>query len=205
MTKQYEIEEKLERLVKYINDFTLEVGYPPSIREICAELSIPSTATAHYYLNKLSNEGRIKKSPLKNRAIGIVDSPVSAFNKNTLINLVGNVHAWATHLAVEDIEETYSVSPNLIPNNRDQFMLKINGESMIDAGIFDGDKVIVKRQNTAENGDIVVALIGDEATVKRFFKKTDCIVLHPENKALHDITVKDVTILGVVTGLFREL
>lgn len=204
MTKQYEIEEKLNRLVKYINDFTTDYGYPPSIREICAELNIPSTASAHYYIDKLSKEGRIKKSPSKNRAIGIIE-PKKSYKENTLINLVGNVHAGGLHLVLEDIEDTYTVSPNLISGSSEQFMLKVSGNSMIDAGIFDGDKVIIKKQSTAENGDIVVALVGDEATVKRFYKKSDYIILHPENSTMKDIIVDDITILGVVVGLFRNL
>lgn len=202
MTKQYEIEEKLNSLVNYINNFTGNYGYPPSIREICAEMNIPSTATAHYYLDKLSKEGRIKRSPLKNRAIEIIEKKNN--NENTLINLVGNVHSGGMHLVLEDIKDTYTVSPNLLPNNSEQFMLVVSGNSMIDAGIFDGDKVIVRKQSTAENGDIVLAFVGDEATVKRYYKKESFVILHPENKTMKDIIVKDITILGVVVGLFRN-
>ena len=188
---------KMQAVLNFINDYNAEYGYPPTVREICAKLNIKSTASAYYYIEKLTAEGKLSKSPNKNRAV--------SFKKSSSINipLLGVVTAGQPIFAYENYEDYYSFPAGSF-HGEDMFMLRDQGTSMIDAGIFDGDKVIVKKQETAENGDIVVALLDDSATVKRFFKKPDCIVLHPENEALQDIVVKNVKILGKVVGLVRR-
>lgn len=188
---------KMQAVLNFINDYNAEYGYPPTVREICAKLNIKSTASAYYYIEKLTAEGKLSKSPNKNRAV--------SFKKSSSINipLLGVVTAGQPIFAYENYEDYYSFPAGSF-RGEDMFMLRVQGTSMIDAGIFDGDKVIVKKQETAENGDIVVALLDDSATVKRFFKKPDCIVLHPENEALQDIVVKNVKILGKVVGLVRR-
>ena len=188
---------KMQAVLNFINDYNAEYGYPPTVREICAKLNIKSTASAYYYIEKLTAEGKLSKSPNKNRAV--------SFKKSSSINipLLGVVTAGQPIFAYENYEDYYSFPAGSF-RGEDMFMLRVQGTSMIDAGIFDGDKVIVKKQETAENGDIVVALLDDSATVKRFFKKPDCIVLHPENETLQDIVVKNVKILGKVVGLVRR-
>ena len=188
---------KMQAVLNFINDYNAEYGYPPTVREICAKLNIKSTASAYYYIEKLTAEGKLSKSPNKNRAVSSKKS--SSIN----IPLLGVVTAGQPIFAYENYEDYYSFPAGSF-RGEDMFMLRVQGTSMIDAGIFDGDKVIVKKQETAENGDIVVALLDDSATVKRFFKKPDCIVLHPENEALQDIVVKNVKILGKVVGLVRR-
>ncbi len=193
------IDEKLDRLYEYVSTFSNENGYPPTVRDICKDLSIKSTATAHYYLEKLKDRGLITKREDKKRAITINNR----FNNSFQVPLIGTITAGAPILAVENFEDYYLL-PLEFKHEEEVFMLSVKGESMINAGIFNGDKVIVKRQNTANNGDIVVALIEDSATVKRFYKKENNIVLHPENDNMQDIIVDDVQILGVVIGLTRK-
>ena len=194
------IDEKISKVYDFIVEFTKENGFPPSIREICENLNIKSTATAYSYVEKLKTKGLLSKTSTKNRTLKV--SNLS--NNIKTIPLVGVVTAGTPILAQENIEGMYPLPPEFDANS-DFFALTVKGTSMINAGIFDGDKVIVKKQNTAENGDIVVALIDDSATVKRFYKKQNKIILHPENNELSDIIVDNVYILGIVKGLFRKL
>lgn len=187
----------MQAVLNYINEYNAEHGYSPTVREICAKLNIKSTASAYYYLEKLSGEGYLSKSPNKNRAVN--------FKKNASVNipLIGTVTAGQPIFAYENYEDYYSFPAGSFKGS-ELFMLNVQGNSMIDAGIFDGDKIVVRKQQTAENGDIVVALIDDSATVKRFFKKDGYIVLHPENETMADIIVEDAAILGKVIGLVRK-
>ncbi len=193
------IGEKIERVYQYVKDYLETNSFPPSVREICAECNIKSTATAYAYLEKLQKQGLITKTPDKKRAFSLTQK--SNFES---IPLIGVVTAGTPILAVENFENFYPLPPEFNNAEKDLFMLRVHGDSMIEAGIYDGDKIIVKRQNTAENGDIVVALIEDSSTVKRFFKRDNKIILHPENSALSDIVLDDVVILGLVQGLYRK-
>ena len=188
---------KMQAVLNFINEYNAEYGYSPTVREICAELNIKSTASAYYYIEKLSDSGLLNKSPNKNRAV--------SFKKNSCINvpLIGTVTAGQPIFAYENYEDYYSF-PSGSFNGTDLFMLNVQGSSMIDAGICDGDKIVVRKQNTADNGDIVVALLDDSATVKRFYKKDGYYVLHPENETMQDIVVEDIAILGKVIGLVRS-
>ncbi len=195
------LDEKLSKVLAYLNTFMDENGYPPSVREIGKSLNIKSTATVYYYISKLEDMGLVKKSPSKNRAIEVVSR---ANRKLKEIPLVGRVQAGTPILAVENIEESLCVSDGLFRGD-ELFMLTVNGDSMIEAGIFEGDKIIVNRQSHANNGDIVVALIDCDATVKRFFRKNGKIVLHPENSTMQDMVFDNVDILGAVKGLIRNI
>lgn len=193
------MEGKLERVYRFVEHYIAENGFPPSVREICEQVGIKSTATAYSYLNRLKDMGRIDKTDSKKRALSLTDK--TALKR---IPLVGTVTAGTPILAVENLEGYYPLLPDFPGSDEDYFMLRVFGDNMIEAGIYDGDKIIVKRQNTADNGEIVVALIEDSATVKRFFKRENKIILHPENSALSDIILSDVVILGIVEGLIRK-
>lgn len=193
------MEGKLERVYRFVEHYIAENGFPPSVREICEQVGIKSTATAYSYLNRLKDMGRIDKTDSKKRALSLTDK--TALKR---IPLVGTVTAGTPILAVENLEGYYPLLPDFPGSDEDYFMLRVFGDSMIEAGIYDGDKIIVKRQNTADNGEIVVALIEDSATVKRFFKRENKIILYPENSALSDIVLNDVVILGIVEGLIRK-
>ena len=191
---------KVTQVYNYVKNYLEQNSFPPSVREICAEVGIKSTATAYAYLEKLQKQGLITKTPDKKRAFSLTQKA----NTYESIPLVGVVTAGIPLLAVENFENYYPLPPEFNNSENDLFMLRVQGDSMIEAGIYDGDKIIVKRQNTADNGDIVVALIEDSSTVKRFFKRDGKIVLHPENQALSDIVLDDVVILGIVQGLYRK-
>ena len=193
------IEEKLNALYDYVSKFTEENGYPPTVRDICNDLSIKSTATAHYYLEKLSSKGLITKRCDKKRAITVSGKTKNSFD----VPVIGTVTAGTPILAVENFEDYYPL-PLEFRSAEPTFMLKVKGDSMINAGILDGDKIVVKKQETAENGDIVVALIDDSATVKRFYKRNGKIILHPENDEMNDIVLDEALILGIVVGLTRK-
>jgi repressor LexA len=195
------IDNKLKDVLNYLSEYINDNGFPPSVREICKELSIKSTATVYYYLEKLDKQGFIKKSPLKKRAVGIVNHNKA---ESITVPVLGKVTAGQPILAVENYDEYMPIPSLMFDKNDDLFILTIKGESMIEAGIYDRDKIIVKRQSTAENGEIIVALIDDLATVKRFYKKNNKIVLHPENSSMQDMIFDDITILGKVTGLIRK-
>jgi len=195
-----ELNEKLSRVLNYLRNYIEENGFPPTVREICSELEIKSTATVYSYLERLKELGYLKKSRAKNRALEVVDKKKASFKT---VPLVGRVTAGTPILAEENVEGYVPLPADIFRAN-DLFMLAVEGDSMIEAGIYDGDIIIVNRQNYAENGDIVVALIGNEATVKRFFKEKGYIRLHPENSSMQDIIVEDCLILGKVCGLLRK-
>ena len=193
-------EDKIKKIYEFVSDYTQANSYPPSIREICACMGFKSTSTAQYYLDKMKNSGIINKTDNKKRALKLANNDVSYIK----VPLIGTVTAGEPIFAVENLEGYYPV-PDEFSTEADLFMLKVKGTSMIDTGIFDGDKIIVKKQNTADNGDIVVAYFNEEATVKRFFKKNNKIILHPENPTLEDIVLDNVDILGKVQGLIRKM
>ncbi|GFN36483.1 transcriptional repressor LexA [Tepidimicrobium xylanilyticum] len=193
-------------ILHFIKSQIQKNGYPPSVREICKGVNLKSTSTVHRHLEKLETKGYIRKDPTKPRAIEVLDKEEDSLftSKKTVdVPILGKVTAGQPILAVEHIEDTFPV-PIEIAERGPLFMLKIQGDSMVDAGILDGDYVLVKQQNDAINGDIVVALLGDEATVKRFYKEKDYIRLQPENEAMSPILAKEVTILGKVIGLYRK-
>ncbi len=197
------ITEKQKKVLEFIKKELKAKGYPPSVREICNGVGIKSTSTAHAYLERLEKNGYIRRDPTKPRAIEILDD-TTYLSKKEIVNIpvVGQVTAGKPILAVENIEDTFPLLAHLLPNG-DVFMLSVKGDSMIEAGIFDGDYVIVKQQSYADNGDIVVALIDDEATVKAFYKEKDHIRLQPRNPYMAPIIVDNVIILGKVVGVFR--
>lgn len=178
-------------------------GYPPSVREIGAAVGLKSTSTVHGHLSRLEKKGYIKRDATKPRAIELLKEGNS---KREMIDIpiVGKVTAGLPILAVENIEDTFSIPLDFVENKKDLFILNVSGESMIDAGILDGDMAIIEKVNVAQNGDIVVALIGNEATIKRFFKEKDHIRLQPENKTMDPIIVNDCRILGKLVGLYRN-
>jgi len=192
-----------KQILDYIYSFTSAHGYPPSVREICVAVNLKSTATVHGYLVQLEKKGYFSRDPQKPRAIGML-------NRNYIdpdavkVPLVGRVTAGQPILAEENIEKVYNLPKEMVPD-AGVFMLSVRGESMIEAGILDGDYVIVRSADTAENGDIVVALIGDEATIKRFYKESGHFRLQPENRFMEPIIVDDLKILGKVVGLFRKI
>ena len=192
-------EEKLIKVMDYIRKFSEENGYTPSVREIGKECGIKSTATVHSYLAKLQNKGYLNKATNKKRSVTIGKSA------GVSIPLIGVVTAGQPVFAYENYEDYYTFPAGEFQGD-DLFMLRVDGTSMIDAGIMNGDKIIVRRQPTAENGEIVVALVEDSATVKRFLRKNGQVILHPENEALSDMIYEDgqVSILGKVIGLMRN-
>lgn len=194
-------EEKLIRVMDYIRKFSEDYGYTPSVREIAKECGIKSTATVHSYIEKLQTRGYLNKTENKKRAVTIGKS------SGVTIPLLGTVTAGQPIFAYENYEDYYTFPIGEFRGD-DLFMLNVSGTSMIDAGILDGDKIIVRRQQTAKNGDIVVALVNDEeaATVKRFYARDGKIILHPENELLSDLIYDDgqISILGKVIGLVRN-
>ena len=196
--------ERQQEIFQYIKDFLLKKGYPPSVREIGKAVGLRSSATVHGYLEKLEAKGMIRRDPSMPRAIDILEE--KPWEKNVSVPLVGTVTAGQPILAEENIQDSYSFPQQLLGTTERTFMLKIQGESMINAGIFDGDFVLVKQQQDAHDGEIVVALVDNEAaTVKRFFREKDCIRLQPENDAMSPFYEKDVSILGKVIGVYRQL
>ena len=194
------VQEKINKVLEFTQDYIRDNGFPPSVREICSAVGIKSTATCHTYLKKLEEMGEISVNGHKKRAIMLTNSQIApAIN----VPLVGTITAGTPIFAYENLEE-YCPLPSEFGDEKQLFMLRVKGESMINAGIFDGDRVIVKKQENCSNGDIAIALYEDSATVKRFYKKDGHIVLHPENKTMDDIILPDVTILGVVVGLIRK-
>ena len=191
-------EEKLIMVMDYIRKFTEENGYTPSVREIAQECGLKSTATVHSYLERLQTRGFVSKANNKKRSMSI------GKNSGISVPLVGTVTAGQPVFAYENYEDYYTF-PATDFKGEELFMLRVKGSSMIKAGIFDGDKIVVRRQPTAENGEIVVALIDDSATVKRFYRRNGEIILHPENDELSDMVFTDgeVSILGKVLGLMR--
>lgn len=203
-----DLTQKQIEILLYIKSEVQRQGYPPAVREICKGVNLKSTSTVHGHLEKLEAKGYIRKDPTKPRAIEILDRNdgfLLASKKTIDVPIVGKVTAGAPILAVENIEDTYPIPLELVEGH-DVFMLKVQGESMIEAGILDGDLVLVREQSSASDGDIVVALLDDEeATIKRFFKEKDSIRLQPENQFMTPIYSKNVSVLGKVIGLFREM
>jgi repressor LexA len=195
---------KQKQIYDYIKEEIKTKGYPPSVREICDAVDLKSTSTVHGHLDRLEKKGYIRRDATKPRAIEIMEDDFYT-NRRELVNvpIVGKITAGEPILAVENIEDTFPIPIEYV-NNDNVFMLNVKGESMIEAGIFDRDLILVKQQHNADNGDIVVALIDDSATVKRFFKEKDYIRLQPENVTMSPIIVKEVSILGKVIGLFRR-
>ncbi|RFU68357.1 transcriptional repressor LexA [Bacillus sp. V59.32b] len=206
MTK---ISKRQQDILGFIKEEVRKKGYPPSVREIGEAVGLASSSTVHGHLSRLESKGLIRRDPTKPRAIEILElEEAAAIPKNGVINvpLLGKVTAGIPITAIENIEEYFPLPENMAPQDEQIFMLEIMGESMIEAGILDGDYVIVKQQKTANNGDIVVAMTeDDEATVKRFFKEKDYVRLQPENSNMDPIILRNVSILGKVVGLYRTI
>lgn len=197
-------EQRVEDLLNFIKNYIDANGYPPSVREMGKALKVNSTATIQYYLEKLETRKLIRKSSSKNRSIEVLDGFGENKAKGVVVPLVGKVAAGTPILATENIEDKYILPENLFSKNDEMFVLKVTGDSMVNAGILDGDKIVVSKQSNAKNGDIVVALLEDSATVKRFFREKNQVRLQPENDFLSPIYAKNVDILGVVVGLIRK-
>ena len=194
---------KQTEILEYLKSEILAKGYPPSVREICEAVHLKSTSSVHAHLNRLEEAGYIRRDPTKPRAIEILDDDFALSRRELVqIPVVGRVAAGEPILATQNITDYFPLPAEYAPN-ADCFMLQVKGESMINAGIFEGDLVFVKRQETASNGDMVVALIDDGATVKTFYKEDGSIRLQPENDAMDPIIVRDVSILGKVFGVIR--
>ena len=190
---------KYEQVYNFIKDYITENGYSPTVREICANCGIKSTATAYQYMNKLSERGLIRKAGNKKRAVSLGKSE----EKTVTVPLVGTVAAGQPIFADENYEGFYALPADFFGGD-DMFMLTVKGDSMIKIGMLDGDKIVVKKQNTADNGDIVVALLGDEATVKRFRQDETGVWLLPENPDFSPIDGREASILGKVKAVIRE-
>lgn len=194
--------DKQTQIYNFLIEFTKSKGYPPSVREICQAVSLKSTSTVHGHLKRLEKKGLIYRDPTKPRALEIVE--LSNEEKELIdIPIVGKVTAGMPILATENIEDMFQMPINYVKHNNDLFILKVTGDSMIEAGILDGDLAIIEQKNIATNGDIVVALIENEATIKRFFKENGFIRLQPENKNYEPIIVEDCSILGKLVGIYR--
>ena len=200
-----QLSDKQQQILEFIKRRILDKGYPPAVREICEAVNLRSTSSVHSHLETLERIGYIHRDPTKPRAIEITDDDFNLARREIInIPVVGTVTAGEPILAVENIEEYFPMLPNHI-SNKNTFMLHVRGESMINAGIFDGDMVIVEQQPTADNGDIVVAMIEDSATVKRFYKEDGYYRLQPENDTMDPIIVSEVSIIGKVVGLYRSM
>ena len=209
------IKEREKNILSFMKKEIRQKGYPPTVREICQALGIKSTSTVHKDIENLVNAGYIIKDPSKPRALNIVDDVPNAdgFKRDGVertdvvdIPIVGSIAAGTPILAEQNIEESFPLPARYVSRGADNFMLKVKGESMVEAGIMDGDLILVEQQSTARNGDIVVAMIDgfeSEATVKTFYREDDHVRLQPENSSMSPIIVKDVTILGKVRGVFR--
>lgn len=196
---------KQQEILEYIKSEILNRGYPPAVREICEAVNLKSTSSVHSHLETLEKNGYIRRDPTKPRAIEIVDDTFHLVRREVVnVPLVGTVAAGEPILAHENIEGYFPIPVEILPN-REVYMLKVKGDSMINLGIYNNDQVLVQKQQTAENGDVVVALLNDSATVKTFYKEKNHIRLQPENDALSPIIVDDVEILGKVIGLFRMM
>lgn len=193
-------------VLRYIYEEVSDRGYPPTVREICEAVGLSSTSTVHGHLSRLEKNGYIQRDATKPRAIELTTQGLKAIGARlTQIPIVGTVTAGEPIDAIQDIDGYFPIPPGLQRDADDLFMLKIRGESMINAGIYDGDLVIVRQQPTASNGDIVIAMTEeDTATCKRFFKESDHIRLQPENDTMDPILLPNVTILGKVVSLYRE-
>jgi len=197
------ITKKQTEILEYIKSQILNKGYPPSVRDICTAVNLKSTSSVHAHLETLEKNGYIRRDPTKPRAIEIIDDNFNLTRREVVnVPLIGQVAAGQPLLAVENITSYFPIPAEFIPKE-EVFMLNVKGESMVNAGIYDGDQIIVKQQSTASNGEIVVALVDDSATVKRFYKKNGHIRLQPENDFMEPIIVDSCEIIGKVIGLIR--
>ncbi|HHX27810.1 MAG: transcriptional repressor LexA [Bacillota bacterium] len=197
--------EQQARVLEVIRESIREHGYPPSVRELGARLGLKSTATVHTHLRNLERKGFLKRAAQKSRAFNLTEAPLKRAGEQVImVPLVGMVRAGTPVLAVENIEDMVPF-PRAFVKAENVFLLRVQGDSMIEAGIFDGDYVLVRQQEHADNGDIVVALLGDEATVKSFYREKDAVRLQPRNSRLAPIVSKDVRVVGKVVGLYRSV
>ena len=202
---QGKITDKQKEILEYIKEMILKKGYPPAVREICEAVHLKSTSSVHSHLEHLEKNGYIRRDPTKPRTIEILDDDF-ALTRREVVNVpvIGTVAAGTPILAEQNIEDYLPIPAEMLPN-KEVFMLKVKGNSMIEAGIYSGDKVIVAKQPDAENGDKVVALVDDSATVKTFYKENGHFRLQPENSTMDPIILDHVEILGKVIGLFRMM
>ena len=202
---QDKITAKQEEILEYIKETILKKGYPPAVREICEAVHLKSTSSVHSHLSTLEEKGFIRRDPTKPRTIEILDDTFN-FNRREMTNVpvVGAVAAGQPLLAEQNIEDYFPIPVELLPN-ADTFMLRVKGDSMVNAGILDGDQIIVEQTPSAQNGDIVVALLEDSATVKRYYREDGHYRLQPENDYMDPIIVDHVDIQGKVIGLFRRM
>ena len=202
---QGKITDKQREILEYIKEMILKKGYPPAVREICEAVHLKSTSSVHSHLESLEKNGYIRRDPTKPRTIEILDDDF-ALTRREVVNVpvIGTVAAGVPILAEQNIEDYLPIPAEILPN-KEVFMLKVKGNSMIEAGIYNGDKVIVAKQPNAENGDKVVALVDDSATVKTFYKENGHFRLQPENSSMDPIILDQVEILGKVIGLFRMM
>lgn len=197
------ISSKQQEILEYIKQEILNKGYPPAVREICEAVHLKSTSSVHSHLETLEKNGYIRRDPTKPRAIEIIDDNFNLTRREVVnVPILGQVAAGQPLLAVENIENYFPIPTEFMPN-AETFMLKVKGDSMINAGIFNGDKILVQKQSDAQNGDIVVALVDDSATVKTFYKENGHYRLQPENDTMDPIIVNECSILGKVFGIMR--
>ena len=197
------ITKKQQEILEYIKEQILAKGYPPALRDICEAVHLRSTSSVHAHLETLEENGYTRRDPAKPRAIEIIDDEFNLAKREVVnVPMVGTITAGQPILAVESIENYFPIPAEFMPN-AETFMLRVKGDSMVNVGIFDGDQILVERRNTARNGEIVVALIDDSATVKTFYKEKGHYRLQPENDYMDPIIVDHVEILGKVIGLFR--
>lgn len=199
------ISRKQQEILDYLKEEILSKGYPPTVREICEKVGLRSTSSVHSHLNTLEKNGYIRRDPTKPRAIEICDDSFQMVRTEMAsLPIVGNVAAGQPILAQENIENYFPIPAEIVPSG-DSFALRVRGDSMINVGIFNGDLLFVNSCNTARNGEIVVALVEDEATVKTFYKENGYIRLQPENDTMDPIIVENCVILGKVFGVFRTM
>ena len=197
------ISDKQREILEYMKQEILNKGYPPTVRELCDAVHLKSTSSIHSHLETLEKNGYIRRDPSKPRAIEIVDDNFNLTRREVVnVPIVGSIAAGQPLLAIQNVDNYFPIPAEYMPN-QNTFMLKVKGESMINAGIFDGDVILVKQQSTAKNGEMVAALVEDSATVKTFYKEDGHIRLQPENDNMDPIIVPDCQILGVVFGVFR--
>ncbi len=201
-----DLSQRQTAILDFIKSEIRKKGYPPSVREIGDAVGLLSSSTVHGHLQTLEEKGYIRRDPTKPRAIEMLDgsNPDEPSKRVVHVPVVGKVTAGQPILAVENIEDTFPIPAELV-REEPVFMLKVQGDSMIEAGILDGDQIVVRQQQTARNGEIVVALIGEEATVKRFFKEKTLIRLQPENSSMDPIFSQDAKVIGKVIGVFRHI
>lgn len=197
------ITKKQEEILNYIKEQILKKGYPPSVRDICTAVDLRSTSSVHSHLESLEENGYIRRDPAKPRCIEIIDDSFRLTEREMVnVPVIGTVAAGQPILASEHIVDYFPIPTEYMPN-AETFFLTVKGESMINVGIYDGDRILVRKQDYANNGDLAVVLVDDSATVKTFYKERDHIRLQPENDSMDPIIVKDCTVLGIVIGLFR--